>query len=374
MTDTLPPAGLDRRFSAFALDRAVAWTLDAGLVALVWWRVGSRGHAVSGVVLAVLAVALVTLAFGLLLGLRGTSPGRAAAGLRVVGADTGEPLGVGPALARVAVLAAATLPTFGIGTASLAWTAVADPSGRRRGWHDRLTGSVVVDVRPRPVEPAEEPPAPRQIVNLTALRLVPVRVDEPAAARPLGGSPLPGAEPAPPVSASPPPPDRSPAGSSPGSPADPADEPLAGVAAEEPLIVRPPAGVRAEPGTRTSRRPQGPRRESSARWRIAFDTGESLVVEGLVLVGRKPEPRGAEEARHLVPLRSQDMSLSKTHAQVHLVGGALVVMDRGSTNGSVLIRQGVSRDLPGGKPATLLDGDRVLFGDREMTVSRESGA
>jgi pSer/pThr/pTyr-binding forkhead associated (FHA) protein len=51
--------------------------------------------------------------------------------------------------------------------------------------------------------------------------------------------------------------------------------------------------------------------------------------------------------------------------------GALVVMDRGSTNGSVLVRQGVSRPLSGGKPATLLDGDVVRFGDRTMRVSRE---
>jgi pSer/pThr/pTyr-binding forkhead associated (FHA) protein len=46
-------------------------------------------------------------------------------------------------------------------------------------------------------------------------------------------------------------------------------------------------------------------------------------------------------------------------------------MDRGSTNGSILIRRGVSRELSAGRPATLLDGDRVLFGDREMRVARE---
>jgi pSer/pThr/pTyr-binding forkhead associated (FHA) protein len=103
-----------------------------------------------------------------------------------------------------------------------------------------------------------------------------------------------------------------------------------------------------------------------------FDTGEALLVEGLGLLGRNPEPRAGEEVRHLVPLRSQDLSLSKTHAQFHVVEGTLVVMDRGSTNGSVLIRQGVSRELSGGRPATLLEGDRVRFGDREMTVLRES--
>jgi pSer/pThr/pTyr-binding forkhead associated (FHA) protein len=65
------------------------------------------------------------------------------------------------------------------------------------------------------------------------------------------------------------------------------------------------------------------------------------------------------------------MSLSKTHAQLQVVpGGALVVMDRGSTNGSVLVRGGVAKQLEGGRPATLKDGDRVRFGDRQMSVAR----
>ncbi|MFC6342289.1 FHA domain-containing protein, partial [Nocardioides hankookensis] len=107
-------------------------------------------------------------------------------------------------------------------------------------------------------------------------------------------------------------------------------------------------------------------------WRVSFDTGESFRVEGLTLVGRRPEARADEQVRHLVALPSTDMSLSKTHAQVQVAAdGALVVMDRGSTNGSFLVRQGVPRGLPAGKAATLVDGDHVRFGDREMTVARE---
>ena len=72
-----------------------------------------------------------------------------------------------------------------------------------------------------------------------------------------------------------------------------------------------------------------------------------------------------------MPLRSTDMSVSKTHAQFQVVpDGALVVMDRGSTNGSMLVRHGVSRALSPGRPTTLVDGDTVRFGDREMTVER----
>jgi pSer/pThr/pTyr-binding forkhead associated (FHA) protein len=96
------------------------------------------------------------------------------------------------------------------------------------------------------------------------------------------------------------------------------------------------------------------------------------VVEGLALVGRRPEPRQGEPVQHLVPLRSSDMSLSKTHAQFQVVpDGALVVMDRGSTNGSVLVRQGIAKALSPGRPSTLVEGDKVRFGDREMTVGRE---
>ena len=105
------------------------------------------------------------------------------------------------------------------------------------------------------------------------------------------------------------------------------------------------------------------------RWRVTFDTGETFVVTGLALVGRRPEARPGETVSHLVPLRSSDMSVSKTHAQFQVTpAGALVVMDRGSTNGSVVIRQGVSKALTAGRPTTLLAGDQVRFGDRQMTV------
>ena len=109
------------------------------------------------------------------------------------------------------------------------------------------------------------------------------------------------------------------------------------------------------------------------RWRVHFDNGESFVIAGLALVGRRPEARSGEQVAHLIPLASADMSVSKTHAQfAPAPDGALVVMDRGSTNGSTLTRRGVSRQLSPGKPATLVDGDTVAFGDRSMEVRREA--
>jgi hypothetical protein len=133
--------------------------------------------------------------------------------------------------------------------------------------------------------------------------------------------------------------------------------------------LRPPPPVEADRTVVRGARPAAP----AASWRVTFDTGDTFLVEGLGLVGRRPEGRPGEPVRHLVPLSSDDMSVSKTHAQFQVAAdGVLVVMDRGSTNGSMLVRSGVARDLPPGKPTTLLSGDLVRFGDRSMTVVRES--
>jgi len=88
---------------------------------------------------------------------------------------------------------------------------------------------------------------------------------------------------------------------------------------------------------------------------VGYHRGKLLAPEGY---------RPGEEVRHVVSLPSKDLSLSKTHAQFQVApDGALVVMDRGSTNGSVLIRKGVTKPLTAGRPATLVDGDTVRFGD-----------
>lgn len=73
-----------------------------------------------------------------------------------------------------------------------------------------------------------------------------------------------------------------------------------------------------------------------------------------------------------MPLSSADMSVSKTHAQFGPApDGTIVVVDRGSTNGTVLVRHGVTRQLSAGPPTSVVAGDRVVFGDREMSITRE---
>ncbi|MFB9314762.1 RDD family protein, partial [Nocardioides plantarum] len=169
---TYPAAELDRRFYAFVIDRLVAWGIFAGAAYLAWRFFLDDDRVLAGVGVIVGTVVLVSVLFAVLLGVAGVSPGKALVGLRVVRFDDGRPIGFSKALVRTAVLGMFTLPTVGLGLATLAWTAVMDPGGRRRGGHDRMSDAVVVDVRPAPVTEAEDP-RPRAIVNLTAMRLMP---------------------------------------------------------------------------------------------------------------------------------------------------------------------------------------------------------
>ena len=321
------------------VDRLIAWTLVAAACWAAYELFWRDDQIWAGVALVAGVVVAVWVVFAVALGVVGTTPGKAAVGVRAVHVGTGTPIGFGRALLRGLVLGVATIPTFGIGLATLAWTAVADPTRRRRGWHDHVARSIVVDLRPEPSVPEEADSGPRHVVNLTAMRLVPAPPQPAAPAAPRRA-------PRTPAVATPPP-----------APAAPQPGPPVGAPESQRTVRRSPVVT-----------PTG----VPAGWVLAFDTGERVPVDGVVLVGRRPSARPGEAVRHLVALPSQDMSLSKTHAQIGVAGdGALVVMDRGSTNGSVLTRQGVSRPLSGGKPTTLLEGDLVRFGDRSMEVSRQ---
>ncbi len=356
-----PPAGLDRRFYALAIDRLVAWpVLAAGVFAAYRFLIADDA-VVAGIAVIVALVVVIGVCFALLAGTLGTSPGKAGMGLRLVSADEGRPIGVGPALLRGLVVGLAGLPTFGLGLASLAWTALMDHGRQRRGWHDHLAGSIVVDMRPVAEQPEELVEAPRQVVNLTAMRLAPAPPPPAPALPPTQQSTqAPGQTSVTAPAPAPPPPTTTPAPTPPPArppvPSD-ADPVRLGPAADEP--------------ERTVVRGAPPRPASPIAWQVTFDDGNTVVVDGLTLVGRRPEARPGEPVRHLVPLASSDMSVSKTHAQLQVApDGALVVTDRGSTNGSQLVRSGVTRELPPGRPTTLLQGDEVRFGDRSMVAAR----
>jgi uncharacterized RDD family membrane protein YckC len=362
-------AGADRRFYAFVMDRLIAWGVIGGEAYAAYTLLIEPGRLWTGVAAIAGTVLMVGLLSSMLVGIFGLTPGKALVGIRVLSFEDARPIGLLRAMLRTFLLGVATLPTLGFGAAALAWTAMVDPSGWRRGWHDLRTGTVVVDVRPVPTVEEPEEEAPRQVVNLTAMRLVPASPTPPRRVPTRGRRPP--ASPPPEVAALPAQPTVTPRQSLGWplvgeAPADPSPAPAQG-AGRGPRPTAPPAPPE---GDRTQPRPPDTA-APPVRWQVTFDTGEQFEVRGLTLVGRRPEPRPGEPVKRLVTLPSDDMSLSKTHAQFQVVpDGALVVMDRSSTNGTILIRAGVTKRLVGGKPATMRDADRVRFGDREMTVAR----
>jgi uncharacterized RDD family membrane protein YckC len=119
----------DRRFYAFAIDRLIAWGIDVAVAVVCARYLLSRGHVLVGVLAIVGTVLLVRLAFALLVGATGVTPGRSLLGLRLVHTGTGRPIGAGPAVLRTFVLGLAAVP-FGFRAAAVRYRR----GNRPRGW------------------------------------------------------------------------------------------------------------------------------------------------------------------------------------------------------------------------------------------------
>ena len=120
----------------------------------------------------------------------------------------------------------------------------------------------------------------------------------------------------------------------------------------------------------TRLRPSGPP-PAPAALRLSFDTGERVDVAGDGLVGRSPSAE--DGVAHVVPVDDPARSISKTHLAFGLDGATdrLWVMDRGSTNGTVLVApDGTSSALPAGTRATVAAGWTIRFGQRSARVER----
>lgn len=155
-----------RRLLAFLVDRVVLGSLHAVVLAVAYASCFRDGRWGAGLLVTGAGVALAGLATAYVVGRWGTSVGKALVGLRVVSSYDGRPIGLGPAVVRATLLGLAFLPTLGLGLALIVWSALVDPSGRRRGWHDLVAGSVVLDLRA--AAPTPVPVVPQGMVNLTA--------------------------------------------------------------------------------------------------------------------------------------------------------------------------------------------------------------
>jgi pSer/pThr/pTyr-binding forkhead associated (FHA) protein len=103
---------------------------------------------------------------------------------------------------------------------------------------------------------------------------------------------------------------------------------------------------------------------------LHVDSGDVVAVAATLVIGRNPDAgRGGPDAR-AVRIPDDTRSLSKTHATVRPAGDGIEVVDLHSTNGTVLVRDGVESPLAAGVPVVAVPGDTIRIGDRTLAVAR----
>ncbi|MFK0402269.1 RDD family protein [Microbacterium sp. NPDC090225] len=98
---------------------------------------------------------------------------------------------------------------------------------------------------------------------------------------------------------------------------------------------------------------------------FTWDDGTRVSVSRRTVFGRNPGP---EEGAATVAVRDETLSLSKTHfeAAAEISGGW--VLDRHSTNGTTIVREGQRIACPPGQRVPVRLGDAIEIGDRIVTV------
>ena len=198
-------------------------------------------------------------------------------------------------------------------------------------------------------------------------------VPSPAVPSPAAASPVAPASAAPAISPAPVAP--APAASAPVTPAPAAAAPAAAApAAPAPAASAPatPAPAASTPvnGSPAASDPTPSGALSAARAVLVLDTGARVEVRGATLIGRAPAPVAGEGSVQLVPVSDDTLSVSKTHLAFLPARRGVLVVDRGSTNGSSVLRAGGEIALTPGDPTALQTGDVVRFGDRSLSVER----
>ncbi len=99
---------------------------------------------------------------------------------------------------------------------------------------------------------------------------------------------------------------------------------------------------------------------------LAFSNGERINVDRSVLIGRNPKVAGAVEGGlpHIMKFDGPGQGLSRTHAEVRVEHGEMLLEDLQSTNGTEVQLPGQQRRrLRGGEPVVVVPGTLIDFGD-----------
>ncbi|SKA96706.1 Uncharacterized membrane protein YckC, RDD family [Agreia bicolorata] len=398
LLSTIVPANYGRRVVAFLIDGAFGGLLTSIIALPILWIVAASVAPGSTFELAGLPSALITLASGLyplamvvLQAFTGFSFGKRIMGLRIVKVEALVRPGLGRMLLRGVIVGASNI-VVGIGPLLVYLSPLWDQTKRLRGWHDRLSGTWVIDVTkgPNPLaknagEIIDDVPAVEKSRRPAAAPGAPA-ASAPPAPMPVPQAPVaaPPAPPAPPVPtfAVPANPDvpSYPFASASGAPAAPSVpvepvEPVAPAAPAGPIEAipsfdpLPPFGGEDLDGTKLSN--SVPKQAlPTGTVTLLFDTGESYVIAGHGVLGRDPvSPYGAP-GDQLVQVAGDTRSISKTHLEFEVQAGSIWVTDRRSTNGSAIVRaDGVESPITPGQRMTLRSGDRVRIGTRVFTLT-----
>ena len=240
-------------------------------------------------------------------------------------------------------------------------------------------GETVVAPRPAPAGPGSGSGAAEPDQTVSA----------PRAGREAAGDPLisfvpgvtqpgrPAAPPAAAAAAAPAPPALAAPAATPAAPAVPAAAPAGPAAPADPAAVAPapapdepaplaPSAVVA-PTTMPADDDLESTRISIPGHRLVFmwDDGQRVTVSGRTVFGRNPEQ---EPGAVVISVRDETLSLSKTHFEAASAPSGGWIMDRQSTNGTVVVRDGVRIACPPGQRVPLRLGDAVEIGDRILTI------
>ncbi len=373
-TTGLPPGVL----AGPTVPRLLAALVEVGPV---WLLVGLAllfALVLNGSVLVVVLCLVVALAWGVLIwaqrAARAAGPGMRLQSLQVVGLSDGRPLGWGRVLLRWLVFAGLTVTVVGL----VAMLIVLTRHPRRQGWHDLAANAVVIKERPL------APPRPKAAVARTARPKPGATASAPPAAK--KSSPRPPAatdKPATKTTAQPAP--------VPGAPGESTE-------AEQTVVVAEAEGGQGSAATgaaaaaATTDQNQatdetdvdgaseaesadaggGPAESVVlAEWMLRLDDGRNVAVEGLVLLGRNPQPRVGEEDATLIKVSDETRTVSKSHLAVGVDVTGLYVMDRGSTNGTMVTApDGGQRPCPPGDLVDVPGGSVISFGDHWLEVYR----
>ena len=351
--------------------RVLAHLIDSIVPAAVGVLLGLLTPNVSGSQRVVLSiVGLVVIIGWVVIVLRGiatraASPGMRVMKLQLVGFYDGRPVGWARALLRFVIY---TLVN-GTGILWIIMIVMLVLHPRKQGWHDLAAKAVMIKERnlapPRSAQPsvAAQPVQPDQSSPQPPVSQ-PYDVATPS--HPDQDYPPREHDPAP----YPPPHDYGqPAYAGQGQPA------VAAGAAGASAFVPPPV-----PGPSSAASPSDPYVDdhptravpvapAAPTWVAALDDGREITVDGLVLLGRNPQPQPGEEAAQLIKLADETRTVSKSHLVIGLDEAGLFVVDRGSTNGStVTTPDGISTRCQPGDVRYVEVGSIVSIGDHWLEV------